>query len=159
MALAIRTQIVKSLAAELATMTVASGYSFTPRAVYTLMPNDLLLDGQSPQPCIFIWPGQSAASLTEYIGGVAVELDLHIVVSGQKCYSAQEVGAEMAADVEKLFLSADPRSIGGALVRLEPYSATISVSDIEEYQPGFYGQYVAYFCTQIGDPRTAFVTA
>lgn len=158
MTLAIRTQIIKSLAVELAGLTEANGYSFTTRAVYTQMPNDALIETNAIQPCIFIWPGQSNTSLTEFIDGVDTELDLHIVVSGQKCYSAQEVGAEMAADIEQLLLSSDPRSIGGALVRVEPVSSFIAVSDVDEFQPGAYIQYVAHFTTVVGNPRVAFVT-
>jgi hypothetical protein len=157
MALSIRTQIVKDLAAALRNISVANGHSFNCREVYELMPNEATLDSQTAQPCIFIWGGVEEENLNTWVDGVQSELDIHLVISGQTCYSAAEVGAEMAADVKQVLLSGTPWSIGGASVDLVPYQTMVAVSEVDEFQPGAYVQFVARFSTVLGNPREAYV--
>lgn len=157
MALSIRTQIVKDLAAALRNISIANGHSFDCREVYELMPNEATLDSQTAQPCIFIWGGVEECSLNEWVDGVQRSLDIHLVVSGQTCYSAAEVGSEMATDVEQVLLSGTPWSVGGALVNLVPYQVMVAVSEVSEFQPGAYLQFVANYSTEINNSRVPYV--
>lgn len=160
MATSIVTQIVPFLAALLRTeITIANGASFDSRQVFEVMPNDATLDNEALQPCIFIWRGVEGKTLNEHIGGIDSELDIHIVVSGQSCYSAGDVGAEMASDVDRVLMAGTPFDVGGALVNIEPVSCTVAVSDIDLFQPGAYSQYLAKFCCSIEDPKVPWLTA
>lgn len=157
MALSIRTQTIKDLATALRGISEANGHSFTCREVYQLMPNEATLDSQTAQPCIFIWGGVEEENLNTWVDGVESELDIHLVVSGQTCYSAGEVGAEMAADVKQVLLSGTPWSIGGALVNVVPYQTIVAVSEVDEFQPGAYLQFIARYSTVLGNPREGYV--
>ena len=156
MALSIRTQIINSLATALEGISPASGHSFTCREVYKLMPNEATLDTQTALPCIFIWGGVEAEDMNTWVDGVQAELDIHLVISGQTCYSAAEVGSEMAADVKQVLLSGTPWSIGGANVDVVPYQTIVAVSEVDEFQPGAYLQFIARYSTVLGNPREAY---
>ena len=121
------------------------------------MPNEATLDSQTAQPCIFIWGGVEESTLNEWVDGVQRSLDIHLVVSGQTCYSAAEVGSEMAADIEQVLLSGTPWSIGGASVNLVPYQTIVAVSEVDEFAPGAYMQFIANYSTEINASRVPYV--
>lgn len=156
MAEAVRTLIVNGIADQLRTITEANGYTFTVNFVDTVMPNETNLDALDIQPCIFIWGGVEEKSMTEWDGAVQNELDIHIVVSGKTCYAATAKGTEMLADIEQCLLSGTPWDFGGALVDLVPVNTTVAQSDVNEFQPGGYTQYLARYSTFIGNPRSPY---
>jgi hypothetical protein len=129
MALSIRNQILDVLATALAGITVAGGYSVDVQRVLRRPSYAADLQPNMPHPTVFLWSDRDVhlpEAPETALGQVMHELALSAsMVTYAEEDRLDEIGGELAADLEQALTTANGMEVAGAVVDVVPLAAEV----------------------------------
>ena len=153
MALSYHSRIIQTIQARLLTISVDAGDTFKPRSVFLFRPNEQAVKNEAIQPAIWLWTEYESKNPTEFVDGSFNEMALSVAFLNRVARNHQEVGAEMAADIEAKLCSGSPYEVGGVTFDVTAQSLQLIVAETDMFQAGGHMEFLVRYTTHVNNPR------